>query len=74
MDPIITFLMQGLMPEDKGKAKKVCRSARHFWLFEEQKLYKCSYSKPYLLCVHPDAVEPLLEELHEGICESHTGG
>lgn len=33
-----------------------------------------SYSGPYLLCVHPEAVEPLLEELHEGICESHTGG
>ena len=37
-------------------------------------MYKRSFSKPYLLCVHPEAVEPLLEELHEGTYESHTGG
>ena len=28
----------------------------------------------YLLCVHPEVVELILEELHEGICGSHTGG
>ena len=37
-------------------------------------MYKCSYSEPYLLCIHPKALELLLEELHEGICRSHTGG
>ncbi|XP_075633763.1 uncharacterized protein LOC142606247 [Castanea sativa] len=67
-------LMSGLLPEDKGEAKKVCRSAPRYWLSEEQKLYRNSHSGPYLLCVHPEAVEPLLEELHEGICGSHTGG
>ena len=29
---------------------------------------------PYLLCIHPEASELLLEELHEGICGSNTGG
>ena len=38
------------------------------------KLYKRSFSGPYLLCVHPEASESLLEELHEGVCGSHTGG
>ena len=74
MDPIVTFLMQGLLPKDKGEAEKVRRSARHYYLFEEQKLYKCFYSRPYLLCVHLEAMEPLLEELHEGICGSYIGG
>ena len=32
------------------------------------------FSGPYLLCVHPEMTELLLEELHEEICESHTGG
>ena len=27
-----------------------------------------------MLCVHPEMTEFLLEELHEGICRSHTGG
>ena len=37
-------------------------------------MYKCSFSELYLLCVHREAVEPLLEDLHERICGSHTGG
>lgn len=45
-----------------------------FWLSEEQKLYKHYFSGSCLLCIHPEAVEPLLEELHEGISGSHTGG
>ena len=40
----------------------------------DKKLYNCSFFGPYLLCIHHDALEPLLEELHEGVCESHTGG
>ena len=74
MDPLVSFLKGGLLPEDKGEAEKTCRKAPWYWLSEEQKLYKCFHSGPYLLCVHPEVVEPLLEELHEGICGSKTGG
>ena len=34
-------------------------------------MYKCSFSRPYLLCIHPEASELLLEELHERIYGSH---
>ncbi|XP_075663217.1 uncharacterized protein LOC142632757 [Castanea sativa] len=71
MDPLILFLNEGTLPDEKGEADKVQRKAPPFWLSEEQKLYRRSFSRPYLLCVHPEAVEPLLEELHEGICGSH---
>ena len=74
MDPIITFLKEDILPEEKSEAEKIQRNATRFWLSEDHKLYKRSYSGPYLLCVHPEASEPLLEELHEGICRSHTGG
>ena len=74
MDPIVTFLKQELLPEDKCEAEKVRRNSPRYWLSKEQKLYKRSYSGPYLLCVHPEVVEPLLEELHDGICgESYRG-
>ena len=73
MDSLVAFLKKGLLPEDKNKAEKIRRKAPCYWLSEEQKSYKCSHSRPYLLCVHPKAIEPLLEELHEGICECHTG-
>ena len=35
-------------------------------------MYKCFFSRPYLLCIHPESSELLLEELHEGIYGSHT--
>ena len=74
MDPIIQFLSKDVLLEDKSEAKKIRRKAPQFWLSEDQKLYKRSYSGPYLLYIHPEASELLLEELHEGIYESHTGG
>ena len=61
MDPIVLFLKKDVLPENKSEANVVRRKAPQF-------------SGPYLLCVHPDAVELLLEELHEGVCGSHTGG
>ncbi|XP_065636480.1 uncharacterized protein LOC136070439 [Quercus suber] len=74
MDSIIKFLKDDTLPEEQGEADKIRRKATKFWLFEDRKLYKRSYSGPYLLCVHPETAESLLKELHEGICGSHTGG
>ena len=74
MDPIVLFLKEDVLPESKFEADKIWRKAPRFWLYVDQKLYKRSFSGPYLLCVHPEAVELLLEVLHEGICGSHTGG
>ena len=74
MDLIVLFLKEDFLPESKSEADKVRRKAPWFWLSENQKLYKRSFYGPYLLCIHLEAVELLLEELHEGICRSHTGG
>ena len=74
MDPIVAFLKNNILPEGKSEAEKIQRNMTRFWLSEDHKLYKRSYSGSYLLCVHPEASELLLEELHERICGSHTGG
>ena len=74
MDPILLFLERDILPEEKAEAEKIRRKAPRFWLSENKKLYKCSFSELYLLCVHPEASELLLKELHEEICGSHTGG
>ncbi|XP_030970647.1 uncharacterized protein LOC115991031 [Quercus lobata] len=74
MDPIVLYLKHDTLPDDKVEAGKIRRKATRFWLSEDSKLYRCSFSGPYLLCVHPKAAELILEELHEGICGSHTGG
>ena len=74
MDSIIQFLKEDTLPEERIEADKVRRKATRYWLSENQKLYKRSFLGPYLLCVHPELTELLLEELQEGICRSHTGG
>ena len=74
MDSILLFLENDVLSEEKSEADKVRRKAPRFWLSEDKKLYKRSFSGPYLLYVHPGASESLLEELHEGVCGGHTGG
>ena len=74
MDPIVKFLKDDILLEEKSEAEKIRRNASRFWLYEDHKLYKRSYFGPYLLCIHPEASELMLEELHEGICGSHIGG
>ena len=74
MDSISLFLEKDILPEEKAEDEKVRRKAPRFWLSEDRKLYKRSFFGPYLLCVYPEVSESLLEELHEGVCGSHTGG
>ena len=62
MDPLVLFLKEDILPEEKIEANKIQRKASRFWLSEDQKLYKCPFSGPYLLCVHPQALELILEE------------
>ena len=74
MDSITQFLKEDILPDEKIEADKIRKKATSYWLSEDSKLYRRSFSGPYLLCVHPDQTELLLEEMHEGICGSHTEG
>lgn len=49
MDPVISFLKDGTLLKDITEAEKIRRKAPRFWLSKNQKLYKRSYSGPYLL-------------------------
>ncbi|XP_038680911.1 uncharacterized protein LOC119981840 [Tripterygium wilfordii] len=72
MDPIVAYLKDGILPEDKKEARKLTVKATRFLLSPDQKLYKKSFSDPYLLCVHPGRVDDLLFEIHEGSCGAHA--
>ena len=52
MDSIIRFLREDILPEERMEADKIQRKATSYWLSEDHKLYKRSFSGPYLLCVH----------------------
>ncbi|XP_075658610.1 uncharacterized protein LOC142628384 [Castanea sativa] len=44
MDPIVSFLKNDVLPEEKSEADKVRRKTPQFWLSKDQKLYKHSFS------------------------------
>ena len=54
MDSITQFLKEDILPEEKIEADKIRRKATSYWLLEDGKLYRRSFSGPYLLCVHPE--------------------
>ena len=60
MDSVIQFLKDDILLEEKVEADKIRRKATSYWLLEDHKLYKRSFSRPYLLCVHLEQTESLL--------------
>ena len=40
MDPLVLFLKEDILPEEKSEANKIQRKASRFWLSENLKLYK----------------------------------
>ena len=74
MNPIIDFLAEDQVPEDKKEAKKIRRVASQYWLSANRKLYWRSFGGPYLSCLDLEKVNELLSELLNGVCGSHVGG
>ena len=74
MDPMVLFLNMDILPEEKSEVDKIRRKAPRFWLSKDQKLYKCFFFWAMPTMHMHEASELLIEELHEGICGSHTGG
>ncbi|CAL5335299.1 unnamed protein product [Camellia sinensis] len=67
MDPIIAFLKDRTLPEEKKAAHKIRAKLERFWLSSSGALYKKSFTGPYLKCVHPTKLEAFLYEIHEDI-------
>ena len=55
MDPIIAYIKEGLLPEDKYEAEKVRWKFSSYWISKEGKLYNRSYTGPYLSFINPEA-------------------
>ncbi|XP_030932965.1 uncharacterized protein LOC115958851 [Quercus lobata] len=74
MNPIIDFLAEDKVLDDEKEAKKIHRVAPRYWLSADRKLYRRCFAGPYLLCLHPEKVNELLTELHDGVCGGYVGG
>ena len=72
MTPITKYLEEGTLPTDLVKARKLkVRSAR--FVLIQGILYKRGFSLPYLCCLDKPETEYVMREVHEGICDNHSG-
>ena len=72
MTPIVCYLKEGQLPEDRNEEQKVQNRAARFIVIEDT-LYRRGHSFPYLRCVNKEEANYVLIEIHEGICGNHTG-
>ena len=72
IDPILEYLTKGKILEDKNEARKIKYQANRYTILIE-KLYRRGYTMPYLRCLRPDEAEYVMREIHEGVCDNHSG-
>ena len=72
MTPIVIFLKDGRLLEDKVEARKLTIKAIKYVLINEV-LYKWGFSQPYLRCLAPNELNYVLREIHDGVCRNHLG-
>ena len=72
MDPIITYLKNGELPEEKTEARILRLKVARYVFYD--KLYIRGYSTPLLKCVFPTEAKNIMWEIHNGTCGNHTEG
>ncbi|XP_075483729.1 uncharacterized protein LOC142523882 [Primulina tabacum] len=73
MTPLVKFIVNNELPEDKARAQKIKRQAPRFVLLNNV-LYRRSFQRPLLKCLSEGEVDYVLREIHEGCCAEHLGG
>ena len=67
---IISYLKDGVLPDDKEAARKLKVQATHFILIKGI-LYKKGFSRSYLRCIILEEVDYIRREVQEGVCGNH---
>ena len=67
---IISYLKDGVLPDDKEAARKLKVQATHFIMIKGI-LYKKGFSRSYLRCIILEEVDYIMREVQEGVCGNH---
>ena len=62
--PIISYLKDDILPEEKEEAQKLRIRVDKFILMDEV-LYKRGFSQPYLRCLTPNESNYIMKDFHE---------
>ena len=71
MTPIVQYLKDGQLPEDKSKARLLRLKAASYILYDGQ-LYKRWFSTLLLKCVDLEEGNYILWEIHKGVYGNHA--
>ena len=72
MNPILPYLQNRELPEDKLEARLLRARLARYYLYDD-KLYKRGFSVPLLRCIDGVDYQVVLEEIHVGQCGNHAG-
>ncbi|VFQ95450.1 unnamed protein product [Cuscuta campestris] len=70
MYDLMEYLMDGSLPEQDDRARKVKLTAPRFQVLDG-KLYKRAFGGPLLRCLTNREAERVIAEVHEGVCAAH---
>ena len=70
---IRVYLQTGALAENPKHTHKVRIQASRFTLIRDD-LFRRSFGGPYLRCLIQSKIQYVLSELHEGVCDNHSGG
>ena len=70
--PLVSYLKNGVLPDEKEAARKLKVQAARFVLMKDV-LYKRGFSRPYLRCLGTEKADYAMREIHESICRNHSG-
>ncbi|KAL0411147.1 UNVERIFIED_CONTAM: hypothetical protein Slati_3704400 [Sesamum latifolium] len=70
--PIIKWIEEGLLPENRWKAARLKTRATRF-IMQEHILYKKSYTHPLLRYLSTEEGIHILQEIHSGCCGANVG-
>ncbi|KAL0434518.1 UNVERIFIED_CONTAM: Ribonuclease HI [Sesamum latifolium] len=69
--PVIRWLEEGHLPDNRWEAARLKARAAHF-LLQGRTLYKRSYTHPLLWCLSTEEGIHVLQEIHSGCCGAHA--
>lgn len=67
-----SFIEQGVLLEEPGRAAKVRRRAPSYQIVDVQ-LYKRSFDGSLLKCLLPGQAQEVMDKVHSSICSAHQG-
>ncbi|XP_021715276.1 uncharacterized protein LOC110683243 [Chenopodium quinoa] len=73
MDGIISYFRDGLLPSDPKESWLMKKKVLWFQM-KQGELFKKAFVKPYLKYITLEMGNDVLDDLHQGQCDSHIGG